>query len=85
VLGTVGEPINEEAWHWYDDHIGKSLSDCRHLVANGNRRHHDFKFAVSARKPSYATLHAVLFPTVEKKAALCPVQMPAKTGLSCGS
>ena len=19
VLGTVGEPINEEAWHWYDD------------------------------------------------------------------
>jgi len=23
VLGTVGEPINEEAWHWYNDHIGK--------------------------------------------------------------
>lgn len=23
VLGTVGEPINEEAWHWYDQHIGK--------------------------------------------------------------
>ena len=23
VLGTVGEPINEEAWHWYDKHIGK--------------------------------------------------------------
>jgi acetyl-CoA synthetase len=23
VLGTVGEPINEEAWHWYDDIIGK--------------------------------------------------------------
>ncbi len=23
VLGTVGEPINEEAWHWYYDHIGK--------------------------------------------------------------
>ncbi|MDW3647608.1 MAG: acetate--CoA ligase [Bacteroidia bacterium] len=22
VLGTVGEPINEEAWHWYDDNIG---------------------------------------------------------------
>ncbi|MBA3829515.1 MAG: acetate--CoA ligase [Taibaiella sp.] len=22
VLGTVGEPINEEAWHWYDEHIG---------------------------------------------------------------
>ncbi|MFM7710048.1 MAG: AMP-binding protein, partial [Ferruginibacter sp.] len=23
VLGTVGEPINEEAWHWYHTHIGK--------------------------------------------------------------
>ncbi len=23
VLGTVGEPINEEAWHWYDEHIGR--------------------------------------------------------------
>ncbi|MFD1470169.1 acetate--CoA ligase [Hymenobacter caeli] len=23
VLGSVGEPINEEAWHWYDLHIGK--------------------------------------------------------------
>jgi len=23
VLGSVGEPINEEAWHWYFNHIGK--------------------------------------------------------------
>ncbi len=23
VLGSVGEPINEEAWHWYDTNIGK--------------------------------------------------------------
>jgi acetyl-CoA synthetase len=23
-LGTVGEPINKEAWEWYDVHIGKS-------------------------------------------------------------
>lgn len=23
VLGSVGEPINEEAWHWYFDKIGK--------------------------------------------------------------
>lgn len=23
VLGTVGEPINEEAWHWYHDLVGK--------------------------------------------------------------
>ena len=24
VLGTVGEPINEEAWHWYKEKIGKN-------------------------------------------------------------
>ncbi|MDG1824465.1 MAG: acetate--CoA ligase [Flavobacteriaceae bacterium] len=23
VLGSVGEPINAEAWHWYDKHVGK--------------------------------------------------------------
>jgi acetyl-CoA synthetase len=23
VLGSVGEPINEEAWHWYNIHVGK--------------------------------------------------------------
>ncbi|MDQ3100206.1 MAG: acetate--CoA ligase [Bacteroidota bacterium] len=23
VLGTVGEPINDEAWHWYKTHVGK--------------------------------------------------------------
>lgn len=26
VLGSVGEPINEEAWHWYNDNIGKKHS-----------------------------------------------------------
>jgi acetyl-CoA synthetase len=24
VLGSVGEPINEEAWHWYNNNIGKN-------------------------------------------------------------
>lgn len=23
VIGSVGEPINEEAWHWYNIHVGK--------------------------------------------------------------
>jgi acetyl-CoA synthetase len=22
VIGSVGEPINEEAWHWYNDNVG---------------------------------------------------------------
>ena len=26
VIGSVGEPINEEAWHWYNDNIGKRNS-----------------------------------------------------------
>ncbi len=24
ILGTVGEPINQEAWHWYHDNVGKN-------------------------------------------------------------
>ena len=27
VLGTVGEPINEEAWQWYFDKIGNKKSN----------------------------------------------------------
>jgi acetyl-CoA synthetase len=23
VLGSVGEPINPEAWNWYNEHVGK--------------------------------------------------------------
>ena len=23
IIGSVGEPINDEAWHWYHEHIGK--------------------------------------------------------------
>lgn len=26
VLGSVGEPINEEAWHWYNNYVGKKES-----------------------------------------------------------
>lgn len=26
VLASVGEPINEEAWHWYNDNVGKKKS-----------------------------------------------------------
>ena len=44
VLGTVGEPINEEAWHWYDENIGRHrLSHCGYLVADGNGWYHDFE------------------------------------------
>ena len=39
LLGTVGEPINPEAWMWYHEHIGgEPLPDRGHLVADGDRR-----------------------------------------------
>ena len=42
-LGSVGEPINEEAWQWYKHNIGKDNTPARgYLVANRNRRHDDY-------------------------------------------
>ncbi len=42
VLGSVGEPINPEAWMWYREHVGgKQGTDRGHLVADRDRRHHD--------------------------------------------
>ncbi len=43
LLGTVGEPINPEAWMWYYQNIGKGqLPDRRYLVADrdGAHTHH---------------------------------------------
>jgi acetyl-CoA synthetase len=33
VIGSVGEPINEEAWHWYNDHVGQK--NVRLLIHGG--------------------------------------------------
>ncbi len=46
LLGSVGEPINPEAWMWYHEtRRAHALPDRRHVVADGNRRHHDFAAA----------------------------------------
>ena len=46
VLGTVGEPINPEAWMWYHNVIGKGRCPIvRHLVADRNRRTFDHSAA----------------------------------------
>ena len=37
VLGSVGEPINEEAWHWYNDNIGKKKCS-NQLILGGKLR-----------------------------------------------
>jgi acetyl-CoA synthetase len=34
VIGSVGEPINEEALHWYNDHVGDKRCPVVDMVAN---------------------------------------------------
>ena len=42
LLGSVGEPINPEAWMWYREaHRRRPNTRRRHLVADRDRRHHD--------------------------------------------
>lgn len=58
VLGTVGEPINEEAWHWYDEHIGKKkcpIVDTWWQTETGGMLISNMA-GVTPAKPSFATL-----------------------------
>jgi acetyl-CoA synthetase len=58
VLGTVGEPINEEAWHWYDDNVGKKkapIVDTWWQTETGGIMITPIPFATPT-KPTYATL-----------------------------
>ena len=58
VLGSVGEPINAEAWHWYDDHVGKNkcpIVDTWWQTETGGILITSLA-GVTAQKPTYATL-----------------------------
>jgi acetyl-CoA synthetase len=58
VLGTVGEPINEEAWHWYHDHIGKNkcpIVDTWWQTETGGILISPIA-GITPTKPSYATM-----------------------------
>ena len=58
VLGSVGEPINEEAWHWYDDNIGKNqcpIVDTWWQTETGGIMISPIA-GVTTTKPTYATL-----------------------------
>lgn len=58
VLGTVGEPINEEAWNWYNDNIGKKqcpIVDTWWQTETGGIMISPIPF-VTPTKPTYATL-----------------------------
>ena len=58
VLGTVGEPINEEAWHWYNENIGKKkapIVDTWWQTETGGIMISNMA-GVTPGKPSWATL-----------------------------
>jgi len=58
VLGTVGEPINEDAWHWYDKEIGKGnapIVDTWWQTETGGIMISNLAGATPA-KPTFATL-----------------------------
>lgn len=58
VLGSVGEPINDEAWHWYDEHIGKGkcpIVDTWWQTENGGILISNLA-GVTPAKPAHATL-----------------------------
>jgi len=58
VLGTVGEPINEEAWHWYDDNVGKNkcpIVDTWWQTETGGILISNLA-GITPAKPSWATL-----------------------------
>ncbi|RXR18983.1 acetate--CoA ligase [Flavobacterium amnicola] len=58
VIGSVGEPINEEAWHWYNDHVGKKkcpIVDTWWQTETGSIMISPIPF-VTPTKPTYATL-----------------------------
>lgn len=57
-LGSVGEPINEEAWHWYDDNIGKNkcpIVDTWWQTETGGIMISPIA-GITPTKPGYATL-----------------------------
>lgn len=58
VLGSVGEPINEEAWHWYNNHVGRKtapITDTWWQTETGGIMIAPIPF-VTPTKPTYATL-----------------------------
>ena len=58
VLGSVGEPINEEAWHWYNEQVGQKrcpIVDTWWQTETGGVMISNLA-GVTPSKPSYATL-----------------------------
>ncbi|GEC70519.1 acetyl-coenzyme A synthetase [Flavobacterium flevense] len=57
VIGSVGEPINEEAWHWFNDHVGNKkcpVVDTWWQTETGGIMISPLAF-ITPTKPTYAT------------------------------
>jgi acetyl-CoA synthetase len=58
VIGSVGEPINEEAWHWYHEYVGRKkcpVVDTWWQTETGGIMISPLA-GITKEKPSYATL-----------------------------
>ena len=58
VLGSVGEPLNEEAWHWYNDKVGHGncpIVDTWWQTETGGHMISPIA-GITPLKPAYATL-----------------------------
>lgn len=85
VIGSVGEPINEEAWHWYNDHVGNKrcpLVDTWWQTETGGILISAIPF-VTPTKPTYASLPFPGIQPVLMDELRNEIEMNQKTGNLC--
>jgi acetyl-CoA synthetase len=88
VLGTVGEPINEEAWNWYYENIGKSrcpIVDSWWQTETGGILISNLA-GITPHKPAHATLPlpGIQPLLVDEKGEAIPGSDAAKDGVYFG-
>ncbi|MDY0089437.1 MAG: acetate--CoA ligase [Flavobacteriaceae bacterium] len=85
VIGSVGEPINEEAWHWYNDHVGGKrcpLVDTWWQTETGAIMISPIPF-VTPTKPTYASLPLPGIQPVLMDELRNEIESNQKTGSLC--
>ena len=85
VIGSVGEPINEEAWHWYNDHVGNKrcpLVDTWWQTETGGIVISAIPF-VTPTKPTYASLPFPGIKPVLMDELRNEIEVNQKTGSLC--
>ena len=85
VLGSVGEPINEEAWHWFNDFVGKKrcpIVDTWWQTETGAIMISPLA-CITPNKPTYATLPLPGVQTVLMDEKFNEIQGNQVTGSLC--